>query len=406
MTTLRNPGVTATDIGRLLAAKPNVIPILSANPNSAIDATTKTTPAAYSRSGTTVTRSVCRAGHRGRILWSGTSSSIEIDTNSTNAGNRFTLFRVRVYRQNVAAPANFDFVGESEDISGSLSDGVTTYTLSTPITHREGDFIGCIMTMDGNQISGDGVGYKSGLDAADYVLKYNNADETGTNINFTDGNVTGWPGWDLSIVPIQTPPNIIIAGDSLIEGRPDTNGFLDPLPDGDAYSDMAPTTVPSYYLTQSIDSRLTAMNGAMRGTSAVDWAPNGGGSAYLTSNVIAYTPQVCVMALGYNDMGTGWDAEEDHILDIVRALQQSGIAPIFVTIPRHATTATLLDWNNKLALLCSHYQIPLVDAFGMLADDTRSGQVAAEYLNADGIHLTAAARKALARAIASQLLVA
>jgi len=243
--------------------------------------------------------------HQFRIRQDGTVKAIQLYTsNKTN----LTTFKVRVYRAN---GANYDLIGESEDISASLSaSGSATVTLTKPITGvMQGDYYGFISTQSG---------------AWDGLRVFDSATESLTNTfirKSTNGSAFANTSQALSMRIYMDKPNIIFLGSSITEGLNSNQSFLHS--DGTIFNssvywgDMLASKLGFKYQNMGIGGSSSSMILARVNTDVISNLPNYVTIQGTVNDIIAGTATATIIA--------NFDA-------IISACVTAGIKPIVLPI--------------------------------------------------------------------------
>ena len=196
---------------------------------------------------------------------------------------------------------------------------------------------------------------------------------------------------------------ILCFGDSL------TAGFQSPTPENPAGLQTPYGQFLQEWLGPSIEVRISGICGEVTGEMAMRFR----------RDVIAHRPSHLILLGGTNDLG--WNAQPSDImrnlLKMYESARAAGITPIPVTVPSVRVDVTgggadaaawigehldrRLALNGLIAQYAQSKGLVWIDLFTATAEDGTS-QLAAEYSN-DGLHLTTAGYRLLARLLYDQL---
>ena len=310
-----------------------------------------------------------------------------------------TALYAKIWRSNSAG--TFDFIGQSENLAASLSAGLNTHTLATPIPNvREGDFIGFRAEWSAGAAVQNFYALNPGtsytvLSQSSLVSTYNWAAQSSNNV----------------AVPLQlqmAAPWFVAIGDSLMSGRPGALGYADSYNIGvtDAPQDSLPC-----YLGRALG--LSYQNMGVSGQTTAQIA------ARIIPDCVALSPRFVLLEGGNNDLIAGLTAQStiSAYTTMLNACQSAGILSVLLIIPPFrnygaATTAILTNrdlLNTSLANLAATYNAIIVDPNPLIGAPTSDGPpgnfwaLQSQYDSGDGIHLNSAGYARIAQAVAQAL---
>ncbi|HEX6462580.1 MAG TPA: GDSL-type esterase/lipase family protein [Candidatus Saccharimonadales bacterium] len=129
--------------------------------------------------------------------------------------------------------------------------------------------------------------------------------------------------------------------------------------------------------------------------------------ARITTDVLAYGPQVCTVLGGTNDLAQSvtFTTYKSNITSIVTQLRDARILPVLCTIPPRGNTtylANTIKWNNWLRTYARQQSLPLIDFFTLLVDPA-TGMFLSGYDSGDALHPSQAAHIEMAKLVNSKL---
>ena len=176
---------------------------------------------------------------------------------------------------------------------------------------------------------------------------------------------------------MDPPSTIVCLGDSVTAGV------------GGAY----PYT---YYLSSQIPG-TTIINKGIGGNKTVDMI------ARFTTDVVANSPNVCIIEGGINDVGNGisYQTSQANVQRLFQLCISHNIIPVFmlnycVNVFTYAQNAQLMKINNAIVSLANQYHYPVIDLAGPFQDPSNFGYSYVSYLNTDNLHPSTVGHQAIA----------
>jgi len=193
------------------------------------------------------------------------------------------------------------------------------------------------------------------------------------------------------VLPSSPFPLIVCFGDSL------TAGFQSPTP---GCFDFLETPY-GRYLEDRLRGRARVHVSGICGELAADMVRR------FERDVLARRPAWAVVLGGTNDLG--WERRPSEIMRHLAAMYElaaaAGVRPVAVTVPSirgfDDHIPRRLELNRLIAGYCAGHAFPCVDLFSATAE-AEAGRLAEPYSN-DGLHLTTAGYKLLARLLYEQV---
>ncbi len=291
------------------------------------------------------------------------------------------IVKFKVFRPN---GSNYDFVGQSENITVPTLIGPMAYQLVTPIACRPGDVFGFYSTA------------KLGIKAETVTtgVRYAAGDVSTTNAFATLLN-----DYHLAIAALGAIPYIAGTGDSILEGQTTWLSFYDVGPAGTIVHE------PWYQMRLLAPDAFLPYQNHCDGAQTFAWVLSTG-----VVSALATGAKYIWIGAGVNDVQTGrtWAAvlsDLNAIKVLFDAANTTGSRQLMINeiLPWTAGTdgnaATIRTFNTNLAAWCVTNNATLVvchNAMGQIRGSTGQLDDLLTAYDADGVHLTQAGISALA----------
>ena len=212
-------------------------------------------------------------------------------------------------------------------------------------------------------------------------------------MNITQLQWTPYPIATQLVRPKSNIKKIVLLGDSITQGSNSINGNGIP-----SYNDdtTCPFTMP---IMSSGGKYVLLRNSGVAGQTSAQIL------ARVSTDVIAYQPDVCTVLAGTNDLLSGmtnaaYASMMNNVKQIVLMLMSANILPILVVPPpRNAAVTEAKRARYFYYKLAEKYGLPLIDLFKIYVDPS-NGQYLSGY-SGDGTHPNSTATLASASIISS-----
>lgn len=252
--------------------------------------------------------------HNYRIRQNGTIAKIKVRATVAAA---WTGAYIKIWRGPQSAAT---LVGKSENFRASLSSGVNTITLASPITGvQEGDFYSIYIEMSG---SAGNILTEAGPYAGYKYYYYSDASEAGTGFDWTSATLR-----DTYLLPIELymqAPQIVFIGDSITAGHPGHYSFVELTDTTDQdgnYPYWCATTLGATWQNLGVGSE-TSTEGLVRFTASV--------------GVNNSKPKIAVIEYGINDLwakGISSTTFINNIRKMMNHCRTNNIIPVIIKMP-------------------------------------------------------------------------
>ena len=348
-------------------------------------------------SGTVGDRTILMNEHDSRIRQSGIVVEVEIETGSEATDASLTGVHFQVWRHD---GVNWDLIDETSNLVteyqalGNSVQGTISLTDTNQMTAQEGDYMAIKITSTTAtvvRVLGNTVGDSTpAIYWQDGTLPTTDYDWTGQNTGTTY----------IKMQYKMIAPSIVFIGDSITSGHPQHGSYIT-----DSTLDDHTSTI-SYKTGQSLN--VPTQNVGIGGQTASD------GNSRFSTDVIALSPKVVVIAFGSNDISNSVTVGtfSSNTQSMITAAQNAGITPVLQKIyPRDYDTIGVVDakdterlaFNTELDNLATINNISIIDTDIAVGDGNNPLGIAAAYDSGDNVHFNEAGHTQIASAVASTI---